>query len=131
MIKNMQHAYMQQGSKFYVFIEPVYGEHETGDGETKRITDAHNFYIFEQNGKCWCCLQHVDIKYVLNGLGNGFFKSRIAYTIDEPVPAYRDPIVESDEWIQGSFDKGYALETIREALGLDLQYLTALMEEKI
>ena len=74
---------------------------------------------------------HVEIQYVLNELGNGFFKKRIAYTIDDPVSAFRKPIVESDEWIQGSFDKGYALETIREALGLDLQYLTALMEEKI
>ena len=129
MIKNMQHTYIQQGDKFFAFIEPVLSKQEVG--ETTHITDAHNFYIFDAKGFCWLQMLHVEIKFVLNQLGNGFFKTRVIYTIDAPVDAFRDPIVASDEWIQGSADKGFALETIREALGLDLQYLTALMEEKI
>ena len=31
------------------------------------------------------------------------------------------------EWIDGSADRGYALEVIREGLGLQLEYLTAVM----
>lgn len=37
-------------------------------------------------------------------------------------------IVASDTWINGSADKGYALEIIRETLGLNLEYLTAMMD---
>ena len=128
MIKNMDHTYIQHGIKFYAFIEPVFSRREV-DGEIC-VIDAHNFYIFDEKGFCWLQMTHVEIKYVMNELGNGFFKARVAYTIDAPVDAIRKPIVRSDEWIQGSADKGYALETIREALGLDIQYLTALMGEK-
>lgn len=128
MIKNMQHTYIQHGMKFFAFIEPVLSKREV-DGEIY-VTDAHNFYVFDEKGYCWLQMLHVEIRYVMNQLGNGFFKTRVIYTIDEPVDAFRDPIVKSDEWIQGSADKGYALETIRESLGLDFQYLTALMKEK-
>lgn len=127
MIKNMQHTYRQSGNKFYAFVVPVFNEREE-NGE-RHVVNAHNFYIFDERGWCWLEMLHVDINYVLRQLGNGFFKTRTMYTIDTRVDAFRKPAVVSDEWVQGSFDRGYALETIREVLGLNFQYLTALMAE--
>ena len=127
MIKNMQHAYTQHGMKFFVFIEPVRGNQQL-DETTYEIV-AHNFYVFDADGDCWCCLMHVKLSFVLKDVANGFFEKRPIYKIDRPVPPYRKPTVETDGWIRGNFDKGYALETIKGALGLDIQYLTALMEE--
>lgn len=122
----MQNTYTQHGKKFFAFLEPIRSEREVG--QETHVTDAHNWYIFDADGWCWDCKRQIDLKLVLNEYGNGFFKERVVYTIDEPVDAFRKPIVETDEWIQGSFDKGYALETIRESLGLNIQYLTQLME---
>lgn len=129
MIKNMQHTYIQDGTKYFAFIEPVRSAYEVG--EETHITDAHNFYVFDEKGWCWLQMLHVEITYVMNQLGNGFFKTRTIYTINELVDAFRKPVVGTDEWIQGSADRGFALETIREALGLNLQYLTAIMEEDV
>lgn len=126
MIKKMQHAYIQHGQKFYVFIEPVLSKRKIG--EETRVTDADNLYIFDAKGFVWLQMTHVEIKFVLDGLGGGFLNDRTLYTIDIPSPANRKPIVESDEWIQGNFDKGYALETIKGALGLNLTYITQLMK---
>lgn len=126
MIKNMQHAYTQHSWKFYAFMEPIFSERQIG--EEVHVTNSHNFYVFDAKGWCWLLMRDVEIKYVLNQLGNGYFKDRVIYTIDEPVEAFRIPIVDSDEWIQGSFDRGYALESIREALGINMQYLTKIME---
>lgn len=126
MIKNMEHAYIQHGNKFFAFMEPVMGKKL--DENTYEL--AHNFYVFDENGKCWCCLYHTDINFVLNGFSDGFFKTRTLYKIDKPVPAYREPIIPSDNWIQGNFDRGYALETIKEGLGLNLTYLTQLMKKE-
>ena len=128
MIKRMQHAYIQDGEKFFAFIEPTIRKCEVG--ERTEVTLSDNFYVFDANGFLWFCMTHVDSKFVLNGLGNGFLKSRTVWTIEAPVPAFRSPIVETDEWIQGNFDKGYALETIKGALGLNLTYLTQLIKEE-
>lgn len=124
MIKNMQHAYTQHGMKFFVFIEPVEGK-EIEENVHEII--AHNFYVFDEDGDCWCCLMHIKLSFVLNDVANGFFDKNPIYKIDRPVPPYRKPTVENDEWIQGSFDRGYALETIREALGLNLTCLTQII----
>ena len=43
------------------------------------------------------------------------------------MPAFRDPLIASDSWIQGSADKGFALETIKNALGLNLAYLSEIV----
>ena len=128
MIKNMQHTYMQHGTKYFAFIEPIRSEREAG--QETQIADAHNFYIFDANGWCWLQMLHVDIKYVMKELGNGFFEMRMFHTIDEPVDAFRKPTV-NDEWTQGNFDRGYALETLKEGLGLNLTHLTALMEHNL
>ena len=128
MIKKMQHAYIQGGEKFYAFIEPVLSKREVGPEEFV-ITDAHNFYLFDAQGYCWLQMIHVELEYVLDHLGNGFFRTRYIYTIDTPVASFRIPTVASDEWIQGSADRGFAIETIRGSLGLNLTYLTRLIEE--
>ena len=75
-------------------------------------------------------LIHVDKSYVLNGLGNGFFKTRHILEVDEPMPAFRDPLVPTDSWIQGSADRGFALETIKEVLDLNLIYLSEIVREE-
>ena len=126
MIKNMQHTYRQSGRKFFAFVVPVFNEREE-NGE-RHVVNAHNFCIFDERGWCWLEMLHVDINYVLSQLGNGFFKTRTIYTIDAPIDAFRKPIVENDKWIQGNFDRGYALETIREGLGLNLTYLTGMIK---
>ena len=119
--KNVPHTYIQYGTRFFGLLFPV---QETVKQEgVEKVIDAHNFYVFSENGFCWLELIHVDESYVLNQLGNGFFKTRHIIEIDAPMPAYRDPIVETDEWIQGNSDRGYALEIIREGLGLNLTYL--------
>ena len=46
------------------------------------------------------------------------------------MPAFRDPLVPTDSWIQGSADRGFALETIKEALGLNLIYLSEIVREE-
>ena len=120
----MQRTYTQHGEAFFAFVEPVSQNQKDG---TQPIA-AHNFYIFDASGFCWLQMQHVEIKFVLNQLGNGFFKTRTIYTIDTPAEAFRHPIVATDEWIQGVADRGFALETIQNSLGLNLQYLTKIME---
>ena len=127
MIKNMQHAYIQHGVKNFVFIEPVRGKQL--DETTWEIV-AHNFYVFDEAGYAWCVLMHIGLNFVLKDVANGFFDKRTIYKIDRPVPPFRKPLIDSDNWIQGNFDRGYALETIRESLGLNLKYLTQLMDKE-
>ena len=121
--KKIPHTYIQHGTRFFalfVYVRSTYEDTEI---------DAHNFYIFSENGNCWTCMIHVDKSYVLNQLGNGdLFKTRHILEVDEPMPAFRDPLIASDSWIQGSADKGFALETIKEALGLNILYLSEIVQ---
>jgi len=126
--KKVPHTYIQHGIRFFAMFLPIQST-VLIEGIQKRI-DAHNFYIFSEAGFCWLEMKHVDIKYVLNQLGTGFFKTRTCIFIDTPIPAYRDPLIVQDPWIQGSADRGYALEAIREGLGLNLTYLSQIFEEK-
>ena len=123
--KQVPHTYIQQGIRFFALFVPV---QETFKHEgVEKIVDAHNFYVFSENGSCWLEMIHVDKSYVLNQLGNGFFKTRRILEVNEPMPAFRDPLIASDSWIQGSADKGFALETIKESLGLNLTYLSEIV----
>ena len=119
--KKVPHTYIQHGTRFFALFVCVRSTYEDTE------IDAHNFYIFSENGNCWLEMIHVDKSYVLNQLGNGFFKTRHILEIDEPMPAFRDPLIASDSWIQGSADKGFALETIKNALGLNLAYLSEIV----
>ena len=122
--KKVPHTYIQDGTRFYALFMRVQETYEDTE------IDAHNFYIFSESGSCWLEMIHVDKSYVLNQLGNGFFKTRHILEVDEPMPAFRDPLVPTDSWIQGSADRGFALETIKEALGLDLTYLSEIVREE-
>ena len=122
--KKVPHTYIQQGTRFFALFVYVRSTYENTE------IDAHNFYIFSENGNVWLEMIHVDKSYVLNQLGNGFFKTRHIIEVDEPMPAFRDPLIASDSWIQGSADKGFALETIKESLGLNILYLSEIIREE-
>lgn len=115
--KQVPHTYIQHSIRFFALFVSV---RSTSEG-VKR--NAHNFYIFDENGFCWLQMIHIEKSYVLDGLGNGFFKTRPILEIEDAHPGFRNPLIESDIWIQGSSDRGFALETIREALGLNITYL--------
>ena len=74
---------------------------------------------------------HTNKSRVLNELGNGFFQTRHILEVDEPMPAFRNPLIASDSWIQGSADRGYAVEIIREGLGINFQCLTGLIGKEV
>ena len=120
--KKVPHTYIQHGTRFFALFMRVRSTYEDTE------IDAHNFYIFDEKGYCWLQMIHVEKSYVLNGLGNGFFKTRHILEVDEPMPAFRDPLIASDSWIQGSADRGFALETIKESLGLNLTYLSEIVQ---
>ena len=124
--KQVPHTYIQHGTRFFalfVYVRSTYEDVEI---------DAHNFYIFDEKGYCWLEMIHVEKSYVLNQLGNGFFKTRYIIEVDEPMPAFRDPLVPTDSWIQGNADRGFALETIKESLGLNICYLSEILSaEKV
>lgn len=123
--KKVPHTYIQHGNpRFFALFVPVRSTFEDTE------IDAHNFYIFSENGYCWLQMTHVEKSYVLNQLGNGFFKTRHILEVDEPMPAFRDPLVPTDSWIQGSADRGFALETIKESLGLNICYLSEIVREE-
>ena len=98
--KKVPHTYIQHGTRFFALFVSVRSAYEDVE------IDAHNFYIFSENGNCWLEMIHVEKSYVLNGLGNGFFKTRHIFEVDEPMPAFRDPLIASDSWIQDSADRG-------------------------
>lgn len=120
--KQVPHTYIQHSTRFFALFVRL----RSTDEDTE--IDAHNFYIFDEKGYCWLQMIHVEKSYVLNQLGNGFFQTRHILEIEDPLPAYQFPSVDSDAWIQRSIDRGYALEIIREGLGLNLIYLTQLMK---
>lgn len=122
--KNVPPTYIQHGTRFFALFVSVRSTYEDTE------IDAHNFYVFSESGSCWVEMIHVDKSYVLNQLGNGFFKTRHIIEVDEPMPAFRDPLVPTDSWIQGSADRGFALETLKEALGLNIVYLSEIVREE-
>ena len=86
MSKNVPHTYTQHGSRFFALFLPVREVFKI-DG-VEKIVDAHNFYVFSENGICWLEMIHVDKSYVLDQLGDGFFRTRLVIVIDAPMPAY-------------------------------------------
>ena len=120
--RKVPHTYIQHGVRFYAMLIPVQGPLRDTSGAQMWI-DAHNWYIFDEYGDCWDNKIHIDRKRILNEYGNGFFKDRVLLEIDAPMPAFRDPLDANTPWIQGSADKGYALETIQQTLGLNITLL--------
>ena len=126
--KQVPHTYIQHGTRFFALF--VYVREIFKREGVEKVVDAHNFYIFDENGYCWTSMLHVEKSYVLNELGNGFFNTRWILEITEAEPVVRRPLVASDRWIQGSADRGFALETIKNALGLNITYLIEIVREE-
>ena len=121
--KKVPHTYIQDGIRYYSLICPVETSREDGS-----LVKAINFYMFDQYGLCWLNITHTTQSFI-NDLGNGLLRTRHVLEVDGTAWDTR-PIVDSDAWIDGSPDRGYAAEAIREGLGLNLKYLTVLMEDK-
>ena len=119
--KNVPHAYIQSGVRYYALMREV--ETTTGDGDE---VFAFNFYVFDEMGYLWLQMTHTMQSFIYK-LGNGLFLQRPILIVDDATWDTR-PIVDSDTWINGSADRGYAMEIIRENLGLNFECLTALME---
>ena len=114
--KNVPHTYRQHNQRYYALIRKVGKISEDGD-----LWTAYNFYMFDENGYCWFSIVHTELSFIY-GLGNGLLKERTTLWVEDDKP-YNNPILETDTWIQGNADRGYALEIIREGLGLNLTYL--------
>ena len=122
--KNVPHTYIQGGIRYYALLREI----ETTNAAGKKVS-AVNLYIFDDEGYVWLQMTHATRSFVFQ-LGGGILHNRHVLKVDDPQWVFL-PNVASDEWINGSADRGYAVEVIREALGLDFTYLTALMEADI
>ena len=120
--ENVPHAYIQHGVRHYALLRKM---QTTGPMGEK--VSAYNFYIFDQYGSVFLQIIHTTRAFALS-LGNGILRNRHVLEVDDPQWNFV-PNIKPDEWIQGSADRGYALEVIREGLGLQLECLTALMDE--
>ncbi len=119
--KKVPHTYIQEGIRYYALVREC--KVTTEDNNT---VSAVNFYIFDERGYLWLQVIHTTHPFI-NQLGGGLLQDRHVLEVDDAAWQTR-PNVESDTWIDGSLDRGYAIEAIREGLGLNLENLTALME---
>lgn len=121
--KNVPHTYIQDGIRYYAF-QKACETRRVADDSASRIT-AYHFFIFDEDGYCFFQILQTTQAFI-NSIGNGILKQRTVLEADD-LAWSRRPIQESDTWIDGSADRGYAVEIIREALGLNLEYFTAIM----
>ena len=119
--QNVPHTYIQDGIRYYALM--CFCKTESAAG---RKVSAINFYVFDQEGYAFLQIIHTTSSFIYS-LGNGILRHRTVLEIDNTTWD-TCPIIASDTWVNGVPDRGYALEIIREGLGLDLEYLTALME---
>ena len=120
--KKVPHTYIQEGIRYYALIREC-----KVTTENDNTVSAVNFYIFDERGYVWLQMIHTTHPFI-NQLGGGLLQNRHVLDVNDCRWDTR-PIVESGTWIDGSPDRGYAIEAIREGLGLKLEYLTALMED--
>ena len=116
MISNNQpHAYIDQGRKFYAFFLNFEQEREG------KIFKGFHFFCFDQHGYCWFSACNTTRQF-LNQIADGLFLERPAWQADTTHAFYTE--LERDNWMPDSpIDVSYALETVREATGLDLVLL--------
>ena len=119
--KKVPHTYIQEGIRYYALMRECQTATEGG-----KTVSAVNFYIFDERGYVWLQMIHTTHPFI-DQLGYGLLQGRHVLEVMDPCWDTR-PIVASDTWIDGSLDRGYAIEAIREGLGLNLEYLTVLME---
>ena len=120
--KRVPHTYIADGMRYFALLCPVEIENVHG-----KMVQACNFFIFDEEGYCWLQMTHTTHSFIYQ-LSNGVLRSRTVLEVQDD-RWVNTPIVPSDEWIDGHPDRGYALEIIREGLGLNLIYLTQLMRE--
>ena len=119
------HTYIADGIRYFAFLRDAEYRSEDSDAVTKFV----NFYIFDADGYCWFQICHATLSFLRHLLTTlGILGTRTILTADDTTST-RKPLFESDTWIQGHADRGYALETIRGALGLNLTYLNEVFEE--
>ena len=114
--KNVPHTYIADGVRYFAILCRV--ETQLGSGKSVRV---YNFFIIDEAGYCWLQMIHTTRSFVFQ-LGNGILQTRTILEVEDSRVA-NTPIVDSDEWVDGIADRGYALEIIREGLGLNLMYL--------
>ncbi|MYC75712.1 hypothetical protein F4X10_08120 [Candidatus Poribacteria bacterium] len=133
MISNsLQHTYRDQGRKFYAFFLNFSDtrEYEVSTRETKvtgnteprtRTYEGCHFFVFDQAGYVWLHAFNVSNPFV-EAIADGFFFERPAWEADTDT-AYCESL-DRDAWLPGAtIDTRYALETVREATGLDVMML--------
>lgn len=115
MISDKQpHTYIDQRRKFYAFFQNFETDSET-EGETFK---GFNFFCFDQYGYCWFSAFNATRQF-LKAIANGFFLECPAWEADTDQALYEE--LERDNWMPDTgIDVAYALETVREATGLDL-----------
>ena len=124
--KNVPHAYRQDGVRRFILFR-IFSFNGT-EGIQKTVA---NVDIFSEDGYSWFSMTHVELKFVRKFFEYAFSQRESVMFLEVEDPQYeRFPNVPNDEWIQKVCDRGYALETIREGLGLNLTYLTRIIEEE-
>ena len=121
--KKVPHTYIQDGIRYYALM--CFCKTEGAAGQK---VSAANFYIFDQDGYAFLQVIHTTRAFIYS-LGNGILQQRTVLEVDN-TDWTRIPTVASDTWIDSVPDRGYAIEMIREALGLNLTYLTTLMDKE-
>ena len=122
--KKVPHTYIQDGIRYYALM--CFCKTEGAAGQK---VSAVNFYIFDQEGYVFLQVIHTSHAFIYS-IGNGILRERSVLEVDN-TDWTMIPIVGSDTWIDGVPDRGYAIEALREGLGLNLEYLTAIMDEDL
>ena len=117
------HTYMQNSIRYFALLCPV--ETETESGES---VEAYNFFVFDEEGYCFLQMIHTTLSFVFE-LGDGILRTRTVLEVADKRWTNR-PIVPSDAWVDGHADRGYALEILREGLGLNLTYLKGVLSNE-
>ena len=100
------------GMRFYVFMPEVYISKE--DPAARSL----GFYIFDQDGGLWMQMLSVD-REVIENFYNGQFFHQPYLTTSEPLNPVRLPVADA-EVTKGNFELGFALDVVRDKLGLDI-----------
>ena len=114
--KNVPHTYIADGVRYFAILCSI--ETKLPNGKSLR---AYNFFIIDEEGYCWLQMIHTTRSFVFQ-LGNGILRTRTIWEVEDS-RLTNCPIVDLDEWVDGIADRGYALEIVREGLGLDLEIL--------
>lgn len=121
--KKVPHTYIADGVRYFALLCPV--ETELANGKS---VQAYNFFIFDEEGYCWLQMIHTTLSFIYQ-LGDGVLQTRWVLEVENK-DWTNTPLVPSDTWIEGQPDRGYALEIIREGLGLNLVYLSEIVREE-